>query len=91
MRRVKTVSTRRTVKVGVKKAMRGEFFIGLVLVCGRLIKSMGGPFSFDEGAYKGRNVGVWEIEKAGGRIRGLRAIDSVIAWDALMTTEPKRR
>ena len=31
---------------------------------------MGRPFSFDEGAYKGRNVSF--CEKAGGRIRGLK-------------------
>jgi len=53
---------------------------------------MGRPFSFDEGAYKGRNVGFWEqgwgkdMRVTGGCLGS--DIDSVIAWDALMIRNP---
>jgi len=63
------------------------------MVCGRLVKPMRRPFSFDEGAYKGRNVGLWEKSWGGGkntRVKGGCSdtdIDSVITWDALMTRD----
>ena len=61
------------------------------IVCGRLVKPMKRPLSFDEGAYKGRNVGFrekgWEKDtKVKGGCLG-SDINSVIAWDALMTRD----
>jgi len=53
---------------------------------------MGRPFSFDEGAYKGRNVGFWD--KGRGKDTRLKGgclgsdIDSVIARGALLTWDP---
>ena len=50
------------------------------------------PFSFDEGAYKGRYVGFWEegwgkdTRVTSGWLRS--DIYLVIAWDALMTRDP---
>jgi len=53
---------------------------------------MGRAFSFDEGAYEGRNFGFGE--KGWGKDTRVTGgclgsdMDSVIAWDALMTRDP---
>jgi len=82
MRRwVKTVST--DVRVVVKMAMRGKKFFNWA----------NSFFVVDwSRAYKGRNVGFWE--KCWGKNTWVTSgclgsnIDSVIAWDALMTRDP---
>ena len=93
-RRVKTVSTRREgwYEDGHE---RGEFFnwAHLLFVI-RLFMPMGRPFSFNEGAYRGRHVGFWEKGwEKDSRVKGGclgSDIDSVIAWDALMTRDPNK-